>query len=967
MYSTNDTKKIKEIHDFILPLQKSDEGWDLGLLLLQQESLSCKYFGALTTTVFVNTYTSQLKELTREKWKSMIDQLLDHIHQLFGNNQASFVIKKIISNLQLIFLNFYQEVDLIDITGTLSNPLLITFYTILAQDLSKLNISNELHLIIHKNFAHVINLFHNSPNESIINLLECINSWFIYISIAEQNSPEQYSDEELAPLIDFLLNQFQVHDMIERMEINNQSFQVLTELLETCPKFLIPFKTVVSSILFSENQFGSYFISHICLDEDKAQEYMTEIGCFVNLLISYLTNNLPYISRNLLNPDVENMLSIALGLSDFKGDPVADEVVSEQFLIFWEEFLNYYIDDEQVLKETLKEKYPDFLELRNKLLTRLSMVYWQKSKFFNGAPKLEFSHYRSQISDLFLVLYQLLNTDLYSLFTQSIILELENQKSSVNIETSLYLLFKITDDLTFYDDDSTEKLVPFIESMFQNNLISVFDNSEKYAQVNITLLNFLSSIHFYFRKEPGSHRLPETFNFLFAIILGVPSNDIEKSLSLVSSKTVLKICQDSQQSLIAFLPDLQKILNEMILNVEVDSLIRERMTNAFISIAMSMKNPSSMGNIMNELIQSITNVSNVLVEDPASLVSTFHNLLSEEVSEKLETYATSMLACINEMGKATQLPEDVGDYYTDTQVSEVNEYWNNDKLGIKQAILICISQYSLNLPGLANNTLITEKFCCILKSGLCEIVNGPFKFLVNNILEYLAMKFERCTMNSVPYIHKLLETVVITNHKTLSSTVSEAIISNFFLKNEAAFSEDVEVVRSLSDLFCTIIEHNPALLIDLASFHANVLPFELKALKHHETFVTRSVTKFWSAVITLRKGNHATQEVFKLMMVNNNGHFGQVLLEYLMVAFSTNHRSNLDSYYPIFRNLIGKYPLQLKPWLKHALLANCIKEGRFDANDVDNFIAKLMLTRGQRQANDVLKKFWLQVNGLKDY
>lgn len=978
MYSSNDTKKIRQIQDYLLPLQKSDSGYDLGILLLQQQSYSCKYFGALTITVFINTHLKKLQEVSA--WNPIMDQLIGFIHQLLPDvNKSLFIIKKILSNILLLYMNFYQNIDLDGLVNKLNNStadnfILITFYTILVEDLSKKDISPDLHSIIHQVFnKNICQLYIDRKNGSpdSLQLLHCMNSWFIYISIAEHNSPEIYTFQQVEPLIDFLISQFRInHDLIvDQMEVLLQSFQVLTEILETCPKFLNPIKPVLTAFLFDSSLFGVYFINNICFHPVYSQEFAEEIECFINLLIAYLNNNMMYISRNLLNQDIENLLIIILKLSASDGNPIVDEKASEQFLIFWEEFLNFYVDDDQILKESLKERYPDFIQVRNKLLTRLSSIYWKKCQFFQGAPKQEFSHYRTQVADLFLVLYQLLNAELYSLFTQSVAHQLQNhdEQSERNIEASLYLLYKITDDLTFYDDESTEKLIPYIEHMFDHNLISSFQKlTNGNSQIDVTLLNLLSSIHFYFKKEPGSKRLAETFNFLFSIILesSTTTNVNQKNLSLVASKTVLKICQDSQETLISFLPNLQVILNEMIRNVEVDCLIRERMTNAFISIAQSMKNPSSLGNIIFELMQSIISASQILIENSSSLVANRETYTDEEMKEKLMDYAISLVSCINEIGKASQLPEDVDDYLSPSQAAEINDYWKKDPLAVKSLILNCISHFSLNFG--AENTLVTEKCCCILKNGLCEAINGPFKFDIKTILEYLITKINR-SLQSLPYVHKLVETIIITNSKEITPYIMEEIIRNLFLDNKQTFSEDVDVVKSSLDLFNTTIETSPGLLIQLPIFQSDILSFALDALRHHEPFVTKSVTKFWITIISMRKGTFENQQIFKEIMVGNHGQFGQQLTECLTLAFTTNHRSNLDLFYPIFRNLIAKFPMQFKIWFKHVLLTKCLKQGRFEENEVDGLIARLMITRGQRQANEVLKKFWLQINGLRDY
>jgi hypothetical protein len=799
----------------------------------------------------------------------------------------------------------------------------------------------------------------------------------IYISVAEHNSDQVYHDDEVTPLIQFLLQQFDVVDIIPNLDKLNKSFQVLTEIIETSPKLLSTFKPLIASMFFDPNNIGNRFIIQICNDVDVSEENSEEVASFINLLIAYLNLNIIYISRNILDDSVQRIVGTILELSDYKGNPVEDEKVSEQFLIFWEEFVNIYIDDEQLLKDAMKEHYPQFLIKRNELLTKLSSIYWNKCKIYDGAPQQEFTHYRTQIADLFMVLYQLLGTNLYSTFSQGIVNELTyfvksgNQLHFVDVEASLYLLFKITDDLTFYDDESTKVLLPLIDTLFQNQMIQTIENNAKdLPQIHVTLLNLLSSIYFFFKSEQGSKYSPETFNFLFSIILGnlATNQGTSIKLSLIASKTVLKICQDSQKHLVEFLPNLRLILNEMIENVQFDNLIRERMTNAYVSISQSLKDPVVLGDIISNLVQEIIKVSKPFVEDTSSIIAKLPPGLSNvEIQDKLEEYAVSLISCINEIGKATQLPDDVEEYLTSEQFTSINTYWKQDPLGIKAMVLNCVNQFSLNIPFLCESTLITEKCCCILKNGLAEPIEGPFKFDLGVTFDYLIAKINRSNIQSVSPIYKLVETVVITNSKQLTSAHMDLILTKLFLEKMDIFAEDIDLIKSALDLFRTILEQSPSLIISLPQFQNEILTFALEAFKHHEMFITKSSTKFWTTILILKQGNANDQEIFRTLMTQNPYHLGERLTEFLVVSFVKNHRSNLDHFYPVFRNLIAKYPMEFKIWLRQTLITHCLKEGRFSEADADQLIAKVMLTRGQRQANEILKTFWLQVNGLTNY
>jgi len=406
----------------------------------------------------------------------------------------------------------------------------------------------------------------------------------------------------------------------------------------------------------------------------------------------------------------------------------------------------------------------------------------------------------------------------------------------------------------------------------------------------------------------------------------------------------------------------------MIENVQFDNLIRERMTNAYISISQSLKDPVVLGDIISNLLQEIIKVSKPFIEDTSTIIAKLPpGLSTREIQEKLEEYAISLTSCINEIGKATQLPDDVEEYLTPEQFTSIDTYWKQDPLGIKSMVLNCVNQFSLNIPFLCESTLVTEKCCCILKNGLAEPIEGPFKFDLGVILDYLIAKINRSNIQSVTPIYKLVETVVITNSKQLTPAHMDLVFTKLFLEKRAIFAQDIDLIKSAMDLFRTILEQSPSLVISLPQFQNDILTFALEAFQHHEMFITKSVTKFWASIIILKRGNANDHEIFRILMTQSQYCLGKRLTEYLTVSFVKNHRSNLDQLYPVFRNLIAKYPMEFKLWLKQSLITHCLKEGKFSEGDADQLVAKLMLTRGQRQANEILKNFWLQVNGLTNY
>lgn len=205
----------------------------------------------------------------------------------------------------------------------------------------------------------------------------------------------------------------------------------------------------------------------------------------------------------------------------------------------------------------------------------------------------------------------------------------------------------------------------------------------------------------------------------------------------------------------------------------------------------------------------------------------------------------------------------------------------------------------------------------------------------------------------------------------MSSLAVNDLLSRIFTDNVVKIAGDVDLIKSSLELFSTILERYPSLIISLEVFRIDIIKLALVGLSYHESFVIKSVIKFWVNFITLKRGRAEDQEMMQSIInatYTDENPLGYTLSQNLICSFLENPRSNLDHFYPMFRNLIGKFPVQFKTWLRLVLINTVGKRNeRIDKKYIDQFVGRLMLTRGQRQANDILKRFWLEYNGLVEF
>ncbi|EGV61778.1 hypothetical protein CANTEDRAFT_135716 [Yamadazyma tenuis ATCC 10573] len=954
LYSTRDPGEIQSLQSVLLNLQRQDDG-HLAKSLLGTNSKNCQYFGALTYTVVINN----IREFDESHLQSLKNDLISSI----GNNTYNWlVIKKLISNYCLLFIFNYKQFQ--------ADPINSLLVQLTVEELIKKEQINELHEImfsqlfpyVYSTYEHLNSCLISSIPYSVHILgLDCLNSWIGYISMSETQSKIRYTDTpELTRYVFSFLEGLQF-DSSESLELINKSVSAITEILEVNPNMLdFNKKLYLKSLLFEETKFGGRFINEIVLNVNVNEEFTDEISNFVNLCIIFLQNGLLNMAKHLTEPTNRFILNLLLKLTNYPGIPKVEENVSDQFLSFWEEFFNVFIDDEEAFDSLYKDENTklEFYSTRNAICNEVCKIYWEKIKL--PAPeqlqlnRSDFFYFKSTVGDFFSIVYSLLKLSFYKDLVELAGSKFSSSELDLNgLESALFILHKVNDDSTFYESQSNLLINP-INSLMEAGLLKILPSLTpaipNYFNFVSTFINFISSIQFYLKTDHGPKYLGDILEFLFSIII----NSKDPKLSLTSSKTILNICQECGPHLVVFLPTLKNLLNEMIQNDQIDNLIRARMANSYISISHSanLKSPREFSSVLIELLSVIETRAGNLMANVSIL------------EEHAEDYLISLLSCVTEIGKSSVLPGEVEDLYTQEEANAVSDFWKNDTT-VKPLILSIIRKYSIDFQPFSNKSTITEICCQIFKTGLNEPIHNPFKFDLPVIFEYLALKIRHCDANSLYHIFKLIETITLTNYKLLDELTVNDLLTNVFIPHfkDHDSNSDPDMLSSSTDVFTSMLDKKPSLLLySNVNLFVEVLHYSVNLFKSNEVSIIKSLSKFWTAVILLKRGSQQDQELVQNIFQQS---LGRLLLQELLSSFLNNSRSSLECYYLVFRSLISKYQLFVKNWLMEILPNMNWKH----VNDHDKklFIDKLLLTRGQRSANEVLKKFWLQVNGLVEF
>ncbi|ODV93346.1 hypothetical protein PACTADRAFT_51947 [Pachysolen tannophilus NRRL Y-2460] len=974
LYSSRDPDQVIEVQKILQRFQKSSNSWYISNQLLLNDSINCKFFGALTYTVGINLHLGEFS--TDLKFKIILE-LLNHVILLINENKNNtlFVIEKLLSNLAIIFVTSYKEwsYSLQSLYASLKNKnpqiindsnindfdstydmILLLFSQIVVEETSKLESSNvdksNLHKFIHEKFFPITSalLFRTE----MIKSLDCLGSWIQYISTAELESVERY---DLSIILDHLLDLI----ILNNADISQRAINVTVDILDTNPSMLNKvLKNKLDSLIFGK--WGVNYLQSLIEDHD-----FENINQFSRLVILFLETDIIHVAHLLADDANNEKFEFLLNLTNFPGIPIDEELISKDFIEFWSELAEAYVDDEDRLLVLLKNDTDQLMKLNQKatsIFQRVSSIYWSKIHIPVNVDdeefklyKEEFMSYRSDVADFFDTIYPIVKIAMYKNLIDTISNNISSAKPNFqDIEASLFLINSISSN--FNEDNINTNILSYLTNILESNFFEIIssNNSNENKYTISTTIQFLSSIDFFYKHKIGLKYLPSILNFLFSCML-------ESNLyHLSSSKAICRISNDCRLSLVGYLPNFENLIVEMINNINILPIIRERIVNSYASIIQGIKNPEIQGKNLNILLGLIN-------EKCVQLITN-----NQITNENTLNYLISLLNCIYEIGKGMQLPEDdVEDFYSQEEINLINEYWTNDSYNIHDKIIRIITEVSTNSssPMLLNNTEIVEKCCLIFKTGLTESIEGPFVFKDETLIQYILTKSGSANINTMPFLFELFDAVITANYKTISPSLVSSTVDTIFLSRLPLIKTDPDLIESSIKILGTIVEKKPSLIIYNGNFTIIILHFCLENLSTSEKFILKSVSKFWSKLIVLKKGDKRDFEFISNLFLQEK--LGVVLTYAVISNLLKSQRSNIDNFQEILKFLIVKYPLYVKNWLEDAFAK--VNEERVNQR-IDElksyhvFIKKLIMTRGKTQAfQNVVKEYWLETNGLFNY
>lgn len=870
-----------------------------------------------------------------------------------------FVIRKMLSNLALLYIYHFKSwrnpltnlaASLVSkqpvLDGTsMDLPLefkqiMINFSQIVAEELIKKEVAStakaQLHQSVYQNvFVVVEGMLLNSDQEYLSlhadTWMECFVSWVNYASKAEFNSTVRYNFTPLlSELVGFLSTSLApkaLETLVEAMDINSTFFT--SEVKDSLHQFV----------------FGGSGVELLQNDPDLSSSFAQLVILLIEMdMVSFCYH---------INDQSDTKFDLLLHLTNFSGIPIVEETISNDFIDFWMQMSDTFSEDHDRFESMLDhdtQAIKAFDQKATDLLLKVSQIYWSKIHIPDDLEgfKNEFRVYRRDVGDLFVSISTVVKFQLYEGLVSTISQTLETSKNLGDIEASLYLINALNED--YSEDNVSQHVIDCVTVLFKAGLLNTVVSNRtqgKFEYFVYTTVRFVASVDWFYKSESGASFLSDILNFLFECMTS------SKNYQLTSSRAIADICDECRDSLKGSAQNLLQFVSNSIGDPEMNALVKERLVNSCASIIQGMKEPEEQGSYLFTLFSAI---GRAMVKDMGQL-----DTCTKKDEKPLKDYLIGLISSVSSIGKGMQLPDEPSEVYgSEQELARVNKYWNEDPHGIHSQILEIIQGFTLS-PKLSDNLEVAEEISNIFKSGLTESVAGPFVFAPAVITKFILAKFESLrTFKTYPIWYELYSKVIKASYRKMDPESVQLTVQHICIEKEDIIKTDPDMIQAVLRVYSTILSTKPSLLTGNLE---PILNFAVNQLVSQERFVLKSLQQFWTTVIYLRRGTR--QDTMVIRRLFNETQLGSTLTYQVLKNMLKIERSNLEYFTEILKALVSKYPMLIERWMNSSF--EKLNSKRSKPIQYELFVKKMLVTRGMRPANGLIKNFWLEVNGLVNY
>lgn len=566
-----------------------------------------------------------------------------------------------------------------------------------------------------------------------------------------------------------------------------------------------------------------------------------------------------------------------------------------------------HVTEDELAFEVL-EFWSEFVEYRisagfhhDPIIEEVITIYIQRVKLWNmpASEVNEFNEFRRQFTDFLELSYPLVGTKLFNSLTQSLLSNINGDW--IAVECACYALTGLADIVGTQSVEYQALL-----AIFGSSLWDELQNCPlwKPRQTGVQMIG--AFVEFFSHPEMRAF-LPSTLNYLFNSLQSKP-------LQNAASRSISQLCDSCREYLSnewkTFLGAYAQIRDSL------DETAHLRTVAGITYVIEALPSPQAQEQALGELLG--------LVQTCGADPLTFLKLVAE-------------------IAKSFRAPSDT---IPAEELEKANAYWTSNS-ALSQ-LVVSILQAAL----VAEDSLVTETCCRLIKAGLVETKMSPFVFDDNVVVEFIKAKWEQGPDSSRSSIMDLAAFLASTESaaKRLSPEIVERLFDIFKVVPEDCTVKFLEMLTHIVTGCPQSIESSPHTL--------KFLQLALLSLSSTDRFVLRAAASFWTSLLS--------QPVLKPVLTT----VGADLINVLCLQISgLASRSDVEPITDVIKALMSKHQRESSIWFKDHVLDHPQQRNirNLDKSKRAEFLAQLTLVRGSRQTNEVVKRFWLTCRGIPDY
>ncbi|KAI2471692.1 ARM repeat-containing protein [Annulohypoxylon bovei var. microspora] len=983
LYKPNSPQAISRIQETLQNLQKSARGWQLADGFLSRPNDNVKFFGALTFTVKLNT-----ESLSDEDAVSVLNKLISFLITSLRDGTAGFVVKKLCNTLVTYFIHYSHTwsrcirhlsyslenrtsvpIDGIDdsspLEGVVQSLEIENFYAVtwfarfLANEAEKIDHKSTKYIPLHRRLldnAGDVAVFltrgikpASEQNTRPVDSIGCLLAWLQY----GQRIPDQTLIQQLRTLIHPVINCLP-HD-----ELYEVAVDLLTFILEDWHPFLLSDHIEALYSVFESAWGRDKYL--LLINNDEADEDEAQFGVF---MLAFANAQVVEMMDG-TNERAQRFLSSLIGLLVTKGYPGVDNRVFVPALEYMGSFVENLLDTlyEADSIHKLQWDKPPVWQIMQAVSESWKKIQYPPIADYNSwdsTERVAFSDARKDVADFMQAVYAIIGKQLVSMFAGHL-LEALPKSAWAELEAAAFCLGALSDCVS--DETSCDDI---LTKVFGSPLFELLRQGQDVVPVRArqTCLSLIERYSDYFSNH--AEFLPAALNLLFSAVG-------DKHLAVTSSKSIYTLCSSCRTLL---MPEADAFLEQYgtLRSHELDSLAEERVVGAIASIIQAMPGDARQASAFQRLLKMVgidVDISlqlssypegSLLPPDNPSMVRAYD--LAQRPVEEVPTSDVSLqlairaLRCLSSIAKGLQSPTEAP-VDLETSDGSAQAPANTELSQVQVEIMNLLVRLK---ETFSNNSEIVDVICSILRAGFSETDPGPFVFPPQMVTEFITSRWNNRVATVVNTASVFLTSLSSGNQKRYVGEVLGQLLPWVFglLYQLSDPDQDPELSQYGLEFAQKVMVKRPEILMSQPSNMLEFLfLFAFKLLNGNEPLPKQAAADFWTTFISLTTDDQNTQNIIN----NAITYLGPKLAESLIQNIGGKAaRSELDKLSDPLKKLVVQHA-HARQWLEAALQDPSFPSDKVSAEDKALFLKKVIMLRGQRSTNQVVRNFWLACRG----